>query len=35
MNDLTALVEDLRGEKAPEQRWDPSQHDQRETGRFE
>lgn len=35
MNDLTALVEDLRGEKAPAQRWDPSQHEQRETGRFE
>jgi 1-acyl-sn-glycerol-3-phosphate acyltransferase len=35
MNDLTALVEDLRGEKAPAQRWDPNQHDQRETGRFE
>ena len=35
MNDLTALVEDLRGTKAPAQRWDPNQHDQRETGRFE
>ncbi|HUG50206.1 MAG TPA: 1-acyl-sn-glycerol-3-phosphate acyltransferase, partial [Terrimesophilobacter sp.] len=35
MNDLTALVEDLRGEVAPAQRWDPNQHDQRETGRFE
>ncbi|GAB3036300.1 lysophospholipid acyltransferase family protein [Parafrigoribacterium mesophilum] len=35
MDDITALVADLRGEKAPAQRWDPSQHDQRETGRFE
>ncbi|MEO7006745.1 MAG: lysophospholipid acyltransferase family protein [Terrimesophilobacter sp.] len=35
MNDLTALVEDLRGAKAPALRWDPNQHDQRETGRFE
>jgi 1-acyl-sn-glycerol-3-phosphate acyltransferase len=35
MDNLTALVEDLRGEKAPAQRWDPNQHDQKETGRFE
>jgi 1-acyl-sn-glycerol-3-phosphate acyltransferase len=35
MDDITALVAQLRGETAPAQRWDPSQHDQRETGRFE
>ncbi|UAJ81100.1 1-acyl-sn-glycerol-3-phosphate acyltransferase [Leifsonia sp. ZF2019] len=32
---ITALLEDLRGEKAPAQRWDPSQHNQKETGRFD
>ncbi|GGH39738.1 lysophospholipid acyltransferase family protein [Microbacterium album] len=31
---ITALLEDLRGEKAPEQRWDPSSHGQSETGRL-
>ena len=31
----TALLEDLRGEKAPEQRWDPKINNQKETGRFE
>src|SRR4051794_21514991 len=35
MDAITALLEDLRGEKAPESRWDPSQHDQKETGRFD
>jgi 1-acyl-sn-glycerol-3-phosphate acyltransferase len=35
MDAITALVADLRGEKAPAQRWDPNQHNQRETGRFE
>jgi len=35
MNAITALVADLRGEIPPAQRWDPNQHNQRETGRFE
>lgn len=35
MADITALLEDLRGEKAPAERWDPSQHNQKETGRFD
>jgi 1-acyl-sn-glycerol-3-phosphate acyltransferase len=32
---ITALLEDLRGEKAPAKRWNPAEHNQRETGRFE
>ena len=35
MNAITALLEDLRDEKAPAQRWDPSAHGQKETGRIE
>lgn len=35
MQAITVLLEGLRGEKAPEQRWDPSQHNQKETGRFD
>lgn len=35
MDAITRLVEDLRGEKAPARRWNPSEHDQEETGRFE
>jgi 1-acyl-sn-glycerol-3-phosphate acyltransferase len=35
MNAITALLADLRGEKAPETRWDPSAHNQKETGRFD
>ncbi|WP_223690226.1 lysophospholipid acyltransferase family protein [Leifsonia poae] len=35
MDAITALLEDLRGEKAPETRWNPAEHDQKETGRFE
>ena len=35
MDAITALLEDLRGEKAPAERWDPSQHNQKETGRFD
>ncbi len=31
---ITALVEELRGEKAPAERWDPSKHGQSEIGRF-
>lgn len=34
MDEITKLLEDLRGEKAPAQRWDPSQHNQSETGKF-
>jgi hypothetical protein len=34
MNAITALLEDLRGEKAPATRWDPAAHDQSETGKF-
>ncbi len=35
MDAITRLLEDLRGEKAPETRWDPAAHNQKETGRFE
>jgi 1-acyl-sn-glycerol-3-phosphate acyltransferase len=35
MNDITRLLEGLRGEKAPAERWDPASHSQKETGRFE
>jgi 1-acyl-sn-glycerol-3-phosphate acyltransferase len=35
MDAVTRLLEDLRGEKAPDKRWNPSDHDQKETGRFE
>jgi len=34
MQAITALVEELRGEKAPAERWDPSKHGQTEIGRF-
>ncbi|MDQ1564968.1 MAG: 1-acyl-sn-glycerol-3-phosphate acyltransferase [Actinomycetota bacterium] len=34
MNDITALLERLRGEKAPAERWDPSKNHQAETGSF-
>ena len=32
---ITQLLEDLRGETAPTKRWNPAEHDQKETGRFE
>ena len=32
---ITALLEELRGEKAPAERWDPAEHGQKETGRFD
>jgi len=35
MQAITVLLEDLRGEKAPPERWNPAAHDQSETGRFE
>jgi 1-acyl-sn-glycerol-3-phosphate acyltransferase len=35
MQAITALFEDLRGEKAPAERWDPAKHNQKDTGRFE
>jgi 1-acyl-sn-glycerol-3-phosphate acyltransferase len=34
MSAITALVEDLRHEKAPALRWNPAEHNQKETGRF-
>ncbi len=34
MADITRLLEELRGEKAPLERWDPTAHGQAETGRF-
>ena len=34
MDAITALLEDLRGEAAPAERWDPSKKNQNETGRF-
>lgn len=35
MDAITGLLEQLRGERAPEQRWNPAQHGQARTGRFE
>jgi hypothetical protein len=35
MADITALLEGLRGEAAPVERWNPAAHNQKETGRFE
>jgi 1-acyl-sn-glycerol-3-phosphate acyltransferase len=35
MADIARLLGELRGEPAPEQRWDPSAHGQKETGRLE
>lgn len=32
---ITALLEELRAEKAPAERWNPADHQQKETGRFE
>lgn len=34
MERITALLAGLRGEQPPAKRWDPSEHDQTETGRF-
>jgi 1-acyl-sn-glycerol-3-phosphate acyltransferase len=33
MDAIVAMVEDLRGEKAPAKRWDPAEHNQSEFGR--
>jgi 1-acyl-sn-glycerol-3-phosphate acyltransferase len=35
MRDITRLLEELRGEQAPLERWDPAAHGQSEIGRFE
>lgn len=35
MNAVTALLEQIRGEKAPEKRWNPADHGQKETGRLD
>ena len=35
MNDITTLLEDLRGETAPAERWDPAAQHQSETGHFD
>lgn len=35
MKAITALLEQLRDEKAPEQRWNPADHGQTETGRLD
>ena len=35
VNAITVLVEELRGETAPAERWDPAAHHQQETGHFE
>lgn len=35
MDAVTRLLEDIRDETAPELRWNPSQHHQKETGRFD
>lgn len=32
---ITALLEDVRGEKAPAERWNPAAHGQKETGRLD
>lgn len=34
MDRITGLLEDLRGETAPAERWDPAKNDQSQTGRF-
>ncbi|QAB17673.1 1-acyl-sn-glycerol-3-phosphate acyltransferase [Leucobacter muris] len=34
MDAITALLAELRGEQPPAERWDPSKHQQNETGRF-
>jgi 1-acyl-sn-glycerol-3-phosphate acyltransferase len=34
MGEITSLLEGLRGEKAPAERWDPAAHGQTETGKF-
>jgi 1-acyl-sn-glycerol-3-phosphate acyltransferase len=34
MDAITRLLEDLRGQAAPTERWNPAQHGQAETGRF-
>lgn len=34
MDAITVLLEELRNEKAPAERWDPSKNNQKETGRF-
>lgn len=35
MNAITALLEQVRGEKAPAERWNPASHGQKETGRLD
>ena len=35
MNAIAQLLSQLRGEPAPEERWNPAEHGQRETGRLE
>lgn len=35
MNEIARLLSQLRGEPAPEKRWNPAEHGQRETGRLE
>lgn len=35
MDQITGLLEELRSEKAPVQRWNPSQHNQKDIGRFD
>lgn len=35
MNAITAVLEELRGEKAPAARWDPTKNNQEEIGRYE
>lgn len=35
MNAITALLEQLRDEKAPAERWNPASHGQKETGRLD
>lgn len=34
MDSITRLLEDLRNERAPRERWDPTKNNQNETGRF-
>jgi hypothetical protein len=35
MNEIAALLAELRGEPAPPERWNPAAHGQKETGRLE
>jgi len=35
MTAITSILEELRGEDSPTERWDPAAHGQSEVGRFD